>query len=310
MKFFANPVLVKELRGRIRGTRPMVLLTIYLSLTGLITILAYLAIAESLSFGGRSVEAGRIVGKGLFLTVMTVTLIQVCVIIPSLTAGSIAGEKERQSYDLLISTLLSPLQIALGKLGAALAYAMLLIMAALPLAGLSFLFGGVSGLELVIGIVGLVVTSVLYATVGLFWSTVMRGTLGATVMSLGSIVLLLLIVPFIFAVTSVFVDRRFNAWNDVVYVYVMGAWLCTHPFIALGMTEAFISDGQNPFFFTLPWGGADILVPSPWLAFTFIGLLFSALFLFLSVRLLKPVQYGLPRAKSKQLKSNIEPLKR
>lgn len=262
MNLLANPVLIKELRGRIRGTRPMLLLTFYLAMTSAVTLLTYLAIYESTRFGSSNLEVGRTIGKGIFLTVMTAALVQVCVITPSLTAGSIAGEKERQSYDLLMTTMLSPLQIVLGKLTAALAFALLLIVAVLPLAGLSFLFGGVSGLELLIGMVGLVVTAVLYATLGIFWSTVMRTTLGATVMALGSVTLLLLGVPFVLVI----ITALFGGMPDsgiVLYVYALGALMCTHPFIALGMTEAFLSAGESALFFSQSFNGEDVLLPSP-----------------------------------------------
>jgi ABC-2 type transport system permease protein len=222
--------------------------------------------------------------------------VEVCVITPALTSGSIAGEKERQTYDLLITTMLSPLQIALGKLAAALAFALLLIMAALPMAGLSFLFGGVSGTELLIGIVGLAATAICYATVGLFWSTVMRSTLAATVMSLGTVILVLLFIPFLFVVGSL-LGNAFSGLPGVAYVYGMGLMLSAHPFIALGITATTLASGESAFFFEVPTTNGEVIVPSPWIVYLFIATLLTLLFLTLSVRLLKPVQYDLPRRK-------------
>jgi len=296
MRLPNNPVLARELRGRIRGTRALVVLVVYLLITGLVTLLVYAAAAGSFSGGIGDPEAGRDIGKGIFLTVMAATLVQVCFITPSLTAGTITGEKERQTYDLLITTLLSPLQIALGKLSAALAFAMLLIVAALPMAGLAFLFGGVSGAEMLIGIVGLAATAICYATIGLFWSTVMRTTLAATVMSIGTIVLILLFIPFLFVVGSL-LTNAFTGLPSVAYIYGMGLLLCLHPFIALGMTAAALASGENPFYLSVSAAGGSVIVPSPWLVYLFITVLLSVLFLVLSVRLLRPVQYDLPRRK-------------
>ena len=120
-----NPVLIKELRGRMRGARAFVLLTIYLLILSGVTLLFYAAIAD---VSASDLNAGRQIGKGLFLLIATVSLIEVCLITPALTAGGIAGEKERQTYDLLVSSLLSPWQIAWGKLGAALSFALLMIL--------------------------------------------------------------------------------------------------------------------------------------------------------------------------------------
>src|SRR5262245_58741640 len=120
-----NPVLVKELRGRMRGPRAFVVLTIYLLILGAVTPLIHAAAGSS---SGTDLNAGQRIGKTLFLTIASVALIEVCVITPALTSGSVAGEKERQTYDLLVASLLTPWQIVWGKLGAALAFAMLLIL--------------------------------------------------------------------------------------------------------------------------------------------------------------------------------------
>jgi ABC-type transport system involved in multi-copper enzyme maturation permease subunit len=303
MNFLANPVLARELRGRIRGNRALLILTIYLLITGLITVLVYSVSVQTGANSFSDPEAGRNAGRAIFFTVMTAALVQVCVITPSLTAGAIAGEKERQSYDLLITTQLSPLQIALGKLASALAFALLLIIAALPLASLSFLFGGISGTDMVIGVIGLMATAVLYASVGLFWSTVMRSTLGATVMAQGTIIFSLLIIPFFSVIFSIW-GTSISIDTTPFSIYAFGAMLCSHPFIALGITAATLSSGENAFFFDIPTSdGIDVLVPSPWLAYVFIAALITALCIFLTVRLLRPVEYGRPVVKKPAVRS-------
>jgi ABC-type transport system involved in multi-copper enzyme maturation permease subunit len=302
MNFLANPVLARELRGRIRGNRALIILVIYLTITAVITLLVYAASASAFSAGINDPGAGREIGKAIFITVMTATLIQVCVITPSLTAGTISGEKERQSYDLLITTLLSPAQIALGKLASALAFALLLIFASLPMAGLAFLFGGVSGIEMLIGVAGLIVTAICYATIGLFWSTVMRTTLAATVMAQGTVVLLLLIIPFLFVVGSLLTDS-FAGSPSVLYVYGMGLLLCTHPFIALGLTAASLSEGDSPLLIEVSTDAGLLPAPSPWLVYIAVSALITAIFLAFAVRMIKPVPEEGARRKSDSRKA-------
>ncbi|NTW02787.1 MAG: ABC transporter permease subunit [Oscillochloris sp.] len=299
MNLLKNPVLTRELRGRIRSWRAMIILIVYLSITGLITFLIYAASASSFSNGINDIEAGRSIGKAIFITVMIATMVQVCVITPALTAGAISGEKERQSYDLLITTLLTPLQIILGKLTSALAFAMLLIFAALPMAGLAFLFGGVSGTEMVIGVIGLIATAICYATIGIFFSTIMRTTLAANITALSSVIFVLLFMPFVFVVGSM-IGNSFNNTPGIIYIYGMGLLLCTNPFIALGITETTLSAGESPFYFTIPSNSGDLLVPSPWLVYLFLTILITMLLLVLAVRLLRPVQYEVRRKKSSE----------
>src|ERR687887_148888 len=87
-----------------------------------------------------------------------------------------------------------------GRMRGPRAFALLMVLAVVPLMSLAFLFGGVTLAELLIALAGLLTTAVFYATVGLFWSSVMRGTLGATILSLGSIILMLLLIPFLWAI--------------------------------------------------------------------------------------------------------------
>lgn len=282
-----NPVLVKELRSRMRGARSFVVLSIYLIILSGVTLLLYAAIASSAS---NDINAGREIGRALFFTIGAVALTEVCVITPALTAGSIAGERERQTYDLLVGSLLSPWQIVWGKLAAALSYALLLIVAVVPLMSLAFLFGGVTLAEVVIALIGLITTAVLYACLGLFWSTVMRSTLAANSLAIGSVILMLLGIPFLAIVFTILIGTNLNSlFASIPLLYIGGAFLVVHPFIALFLTEQLLSEERGLFytFIDLPNGG-QTLVPSPWIAFVVLALLISAVLVFFSMRAVRP----------------------
>jgi ABC-2 type transport system permease protein len=288
-----NPVLVKELRGRMRGARAFVLLSIYLVILSGVTLLFYAAIAD-VSSG--SLDSGRTIGKGLFLLISAVALIEVCFITPTLTSGSIAGEKERQSYDLLVASLLSPWQIIWGKLAAALSFALLLILAIVPMMSLAFLFGGVTLAEVLIALAGLVATAVFYSTIGVFWSTALRTTLGANSMSIGTIIMMLLGIPFLALIFGLIFGRDLSPeWlNSLAFKGLAGAFLYSHPFIALQATESQITGGESAFFTRVPIGSdlasrGQLLVPSPWIIYLLLALLFSFILLMLSVRMLRPM---------------------
>lgn len=280
-------MLVKELRSRMRGARSFVVLSIYLIILSGVTLLLYAAIASSAS---NDINAGREIGRALFFTIGAVALTEVCVITPALTAGSIAGERERQTYDLLVGSLLSPWQIVWGKLAAALSYALLLIVAVVPLMSLAFLFGGVTLAEVVIALIGLITTAVLYACLGLFWSTVMRSTLAANSLAIGSVILMLLGIPFLAIVFTILIGTNLNSlFASIPLLYIGGAFLVVHPFIALFLTEQLLSEERGLFytFIDLPNGG-QTLVPSPWIAFVVLALLISAVLVFFSMRAVRP----------------------
>src|SRR5258708_4844386 len=154
--FLRNPVVLKELRGRMRGPRAFVVLTVYLILmSGFATLLYYLY-SSSLDFEGAA--AGGTIGRWLFSSIFAVEMFLVAFIAPTFTAGAISGERERQTYDLLRTTLLPARALIVGKLISALSYILLLLLAAVPLQSIAFMFGGLTEIEHLLSFLSLFVT--------------------------------------------------------------------------------------------------------------------------------------------------------
>ena len=81
------------------------------------------------------------------LTILQMAL--VLFITPSLTAGAISSEREKQTLNILLTTTQSSTQIVVGKLLSSVAFLVLMLVAGLPLYSLVFLFGGVSPSQLI-----------------------------------------------------------------------------------------------------------------------------------------------------------------
>jgi ABC-2 type transport system permease protein len=133
-----NSVVGKEFRLRMRGWRSTAVLTAYMAILGII------AIAFLLQQAGPSSGQSSQVGLRLFQTMAIFQLFLILFVTPVSTAGAISGERQRQTWDLLLVTRLSSFGIVWGKLIAGLAFDLLLILASLPLFSLVFLFGGVA----------------------------------------------------------------------------------------------------------------------------------------------------------------------
>jgi len=172
MALQANPVLLKELRSRMRGLRTFVVLTLtLLGLTG-VCGLVYLAMATNAS--SMSTDIGTTIGRSLFGTLAIGETILVAGLMPSLSAGAISGEEERKTLELLLVTPLKHHTILWGKLLSSTAFMGLLILAAIPLASLVLLFGGVSPVDMLLALGLLVLFSLTYGTLGLFCSVLIR----------------------------------------------------------------------------------------------------------------------------------------
>jgi ABC-2 type transport system permease protein len=176
---------VKELRGRMRGRRAFVLLTIYLLILGGFTWMMAVLQERSagIGFGGGAFFAAAQIGRELFISILMLQTFLVLITAPAATASAISLEREKQTLDLLTTTPISSLAIVLGKLLSALTYVFLLILASIPLTALVFMFGGVGPEELVRGYVVLLVTSVGLGSVGLFASALIKRTQAATVLT-------------------------------------------------------------------------------------------------------------------------------
>jgi ABC-2 type transport system permease protein len=291
----ANPVVHKELRGRMRGRRAFVVLTIYLLLLSCLTSTIYLAYASAAQqpYGPDSYLIGKIVFGG----VLGVQVMLVIFITPAFTAGTISGERERQTYDLLRTTLLPARALVTGKLIAALSYVVLLILAAVPLESLAFLLGGVAWEEIIVSQLILLVTALAVGAASTYFSSRMKSTLSATVVSYafallctaGLPILLTMLAPILgFASTGLFMEEPH--WSVIAaLIYIGGFLLSTNPIATIILSEVVLIEEQTLFFFkmSLPVTNApvtDIWLISPWVVYVLFYLLIALLAYWLSVR--------------------------
>lgn len=111
-------------------------------------------------------------------------------IVPALTAGSISGERERQTLDLLLCTRLRPIDIIIGKLLSCLSTVFVLIISSLPVLSLVYIYGGIGLKDLGALFVCLVVTTLFTGSISIFFSALMKKTTMATVLSYLTVVFL------------------------------------------------------------------------------------------------------------------------
>lgn len=179
-----NPVLVREMRSRMRGRRAAVLITFWLAFNGLVLTIVYLAAenAAEQQFGFGDFANTVTIGRGVFQWSLFGMLLLMLLIVPAQAAGAIAGERERQTLIPLQITLLSPRQILLGKLAASVAFLVLLVVAGLPLLAVGYLVGGVTVADVLTGAAVVLLTGLLVAGMCIAISTFVRRVQAATVL--------------------------------------------------------------------------------------------------------------------------------
>lgn len=231
-----NPVLLREGRVRMRGWRAPVLIALYVGVIGL--LLLSLMSTMNLRTGTFAPELGAVLFAFLAMVQMGLLLVAA----PGLTGAALAGERERQTLDLLLVTRLSSFEIVFGKLMAALGFAVLLFVATLPLYGVLFLFGGVSLLAL--GRTVLIYLATLYfvGSIGIFWSATLKRSVAAIVAAYGTVLFLTVGTAFIIIMSFIF----YNSAAQVPVWIALPAWL--NPLLALAIgTGGPMAEIQQPF---------------------------------------------------------------
>jgi ABC-type transport system involved in multi-copper enzyme maturation permease subunit len=178
---------VKELRGRMRGRRAFVILTIYLLFLAAFAwawqLIAETRYASQNMSGSSAAFASALIGQEIFGALLVVETLLVVFLAPAMTAGAISLEREKQTLDMLATTPISSLAIVVGKLLSALTYVFMLIIASIPLTAIVFVFGGVGPDEVVRGYLVLSLVAIALGSVGLFISALMQRTQAATVVT-------------------------------------------------------------------------------------------------------------------------------
>jgi ABC-type transport system involved in multi-copper enzyme maturation permease subunit len=184
-------IMVKELRSRMRGRRAFIVLTAYLALLAFVAYGAYLAVAPvardaaAADFGDgfQQANASALIGQSVFSVLSILQIVLVCVVAPAFTAGQVSLEREKQTLDLLISTPLRPGAIVVGKLATALAFVVLMIVAAVPISAIVLMYGGAQVEDIVRQQVVLLTAAIGFGAVGIFASALTKRTQAATVVT-------------------------------------------------------------------------------------------------------------------------------
>lgn len=188
-----NPVLLREVRARFRGGRAVPTLMAFLVFVAAVGAIfgwwtdqrfpREVFVARGVSQVVASDVVSAAIGQSIFRGVIIAEMLLVTFIAPALTMNAISGEVERQTYDLLLATPLSGWAILTGKVGAAIAYVLLLVLSALPVVSLAFVFGGVSATGVLQAQVSVLMAALLFATIGVCCSSLTSRSLRSVALS-------------------------------------------------------------------------------------------------------------------------------
>lgn len=177
-----NPILKKELTLGSRTIKMPIALMFYNGFLAFVAVLILFSACSYYYYGGGAMEYGVL--TAIFPTLAAIQMVLICLIIPVITASSVAGEREKQTLDILLTTPATPISIILGKVWAALSNVFMFIISSLPSMAIAFLFGGLKWSYLFVFVIDILFVSFFVGAVGIWCSSTFKKTVTSVIVTL------------------------------------------------------------------------------------------------------------------------------
>lgn len=177
-----NPMLKKEIKLSVRTSKLSVILMIFNSILMVMGMVAIFLIRENSIWSGNIKYRDNIY---LYMFLSACEFVLLLFIMPTLSAGLISSEREKQTLDLLLASTMKPWQIILGKLESVIGIVLMIIVSGLPPIALVSIFGGITFGDIVKTVLYLVFAALLIGSIGTFCSSVVKKTTWASLLTYG-----------------------------------------------------------------------------------------------------------------------------
>lgn len=177
-----NPIYRREVMTSARSFKLALVLLLF---NGILALVAVLNLYSTLEQVRLTAEVQYTSFLNLYMFVAILEFVMVIFLMPALTAGSISGERERRTLELMMTTKMTPADIIFGKLAAALSTMVLLIVSSFPVLAMVFVYGGVTAKDVLLLLACYAVSALFAGSIGISCSAFFKRTTVATVVSYG-----------------------------------------------------------------------------------------------------------------------------
>ncbi|MCT1776887.1 ABC transporter permease, partial [Brachybacterium sp. p3-SID957] len=200
-----------ELRQRIRSRRWYVALGLW---TVALLLLGLVILAPTAMFTGYI--AFRETSRVVFSLQMLLVLFAMLLVLPAMSAGSINGDRSAGTLATLQSSLISPLEIVLGKLLAGWVTGLAFLLLALPSVLPTALLGGVGPLYLLRVLLVIAALALCVTAVGLGLSAITARQLGSVVLAYVAVFGVTVVGPIMWGSSAAFLqeEREVTVYDD------------------------------------------------------------------------------------------------
>jgi ABC-type transport system involved in multi-copper enzyme maturation permease subunit len=182
VKIRINPIIKKDLQVTARSMR----LSWGLFAYEVVLTLAFLLALAIIQADNNSYYSSNNIYSYLIYLFPVQAVVQafiVVLIVPIITAPAISGEKERQTFDIMLTTCMSPFSIVVGKVISAVIRILFFVVAGMPIMALAFVIGGLEWSSLLYFILAIILLSVFSGSIGICCSSFCHRSIVAVVLS-------------------------------------------------------------------------------------------------------------------------------
>ena len=181
-----NPVYKREMMVSSRSMRMPLIITVF---NGILAVVALLNMYSNVVQVRLTADVQYSSFLDLYEFVATIEFVMLMFIMPAITSGTISGERERRTLDLMLTTGLNSWEIVSGKLGAALVTMFLVIVSSFPVFALVFVYGGITGRDVLFMLLCFVTSALFAGSLGICCSSLFKRSTVATVAAYGVLAL-------------------------------------------------------------------------------------------------------------------------
>lgn len=286
-----NPVYKRETMVSARSFKLALILLIF---NGILAMVALLNMYSTLAQVRLTAEIQYTSFLDLYLFVAVLEFVMLIFIMPALTAGSISGERERQTLELMLTTKMRPSEIVLGKLMVSLSTMFLLIMSSFPIIAMVFVYGGVTINDIGLLLLCYIAAALFAGSLGLCCSALFKKSTLSTVASYAALGLVVIgtygINQFAYYMSSMHMDSYVAAMGAISIQATSGRLLyllLVNPTTTFLVTISRLTGQAQMTANVGSWFGNNYAGPvfSQWVAVSIvIQLIMAAVFVFIAMR--------------------------
>lgn len=175
-----NPIVKREVKVQSRSMKICWGVFIYELILALVFFVAMIVIEQGNIYSTNNIYSALV---WLYPVLAITQLVILGIVVPVRTASAISGEKERQTFDIMMTTGMTPFSIIWGKVMTAIVQSMFFVVASMPVMALSFVIGGMSWSYLFWFLGVALLVSFFAASIGILCSSLCKKSISAVIMS-------------------------------------------------------------------------------------------------------------------------------